>query len=323
MASLQTDSRETLAVMLTQTQESNTIFKNRKHFLLHLMSYIQSILRSLGQIMFQNNIYSGLLFLIGIFYNSPILGLAALLGTIISISTAQILKYSKEDIENGLYGFNGALTGIALWYFFGFNSTTLFALIIGATFAPILFYYLKKVILPFTAPFIIISWIAIYLLLLVFDFPLVPPSTLTENVFDLLSVSTKSFGQVMFQENSITGIFFLLAIIINSKLSAIYGLYAAILVSLIGLLLKEPVSNINAGLMGYNAILCAIALADTKRSSFLWISIATILSVILNIGFAKLGIIVLTAPFVLSTWIILKLKSSQKTANNNSSLGTE
>lgn len=276
------------------------------------MSYIQSILRSLGQIMFLNNIYSGLIFLIGIFFNSPILGIAALLGTIISISTAQILKYSKEDIENGLYGFNGALTGIALWYFFGFTTITLFALIISAALTTPLNYYLKKIIPPFTAPFVIITWIVIYLLLLIFNFPLVSPPTPADNTFELLSVSTKSFGQVMFQGNSITGMLFLLAIIVNSKRSAIYGLYAAILGSLFGLLLKEPVAVINAGLMGYNAILCAIALADNKRDSFLWISIATIISVILNIGFSKLGIIALTAPFVLSTLIILKLKRYKK-----------
>lgn len=280
------------------------------------MNYIQSILRSMGQIMFQNNIWSGLLFLTGIFYNSWLLGLAALLGTIISISTSQILRYPKEDIENGLYGFNGALSGIALWYFFGFNSTTLFAVIISIVLTTVLFHYLKKVIPPFTAPFIIITWIALYFLLHVFEFPLIPSSAPAQNTFDLLSATTKSFGQVMFQENWITGAFFLLAIVVNSRSSAIYGLYAAVLGSLAGLLLKEPVSAVNAGLMGYNAILCAIALAGNKQNRFLWISIATILSVILNIGFAESGIIALTAPFVLSTWIILKLQDLQKTAGN-------
>ncbi|MCZ2083058.1 MAG: urea transporter [Flavobacteriales bacterium] len=272
------------------------------------MNYIQSILRSLGQVMFQNNSYSGLLFLIGIFYNSAILGAAAVLGTIISIGTAQIFKYSTEDIQNVLYGLNGALTGIAMWYFFGFTTTTFFALIIGSALTTPLYYYLKKIIPPFTAPFIIISWIVMYLLLLILKVPFLSSTTPPEQTFNFLFVSAKSFGQVMFQDNTITGLLFLLAILVNSKRSAVYGLYAAILGSLFGLLLKEPVSVINAGLMGYNAILCAIALADEKRNSFFWISIATMISVILNIGFSKLGIIALTAPFVLSTWIILKLK---------------
>ncbi|WP_255365504.1 urea transporter [Bizionia sp. APA-3] len=56
----------------------------------------------------------GLLFLIGIFYNAWLFGLAALFGTIISTVTAHVLKYPKDDIKNGLYGFNGTLTGIAV-----------------------------------------------------------------------------------------------------------------------------------------------------------------------------------------------------------------
>ena len=272
------------------------------------MNYIQTILRSLGQIMFQNNSYSGLLFLMGILCNSPILGVAAVFGTIISNGTAQILKYSKEDIENGVYGFNGALTGIALWYFLGFNTTTFFALIIGAALTTPLHYYLKKIIPPFTSPFVIITWIVMYVLLLVLNFPFVNSASPTSQNFDFLSALTKSFGQVMFQENLTSGLFFLLAILVNSKSSAVYALFAAIFGSFFGLLLQEPITAINAGLLGYNAILCAIALGDEKRNSFLWISAAAILSVFLSIGFSKLGMIALTAPFVLSTWMILKLK---------------
>lgn len=48
------------------------------------MKFTESILRGVGQVMFQNNIYSGLLFLAGIFYNSWVMGLAAVAGTVIS-----------------------------------------------------------------------------------------------------------------------------------------------------------------------------------------------------------------------------------------------
>ena len=273
------------------------------------MNYFQSILRSLGQVMFQNNVYTGLIFLIGIFYNSLILGFAALLGTIVSISTAQILNYSKDEIQDGLYGFNGALTGIALWYFFGFSIPTFVALIISAALTTVLNYYLKKIIPPFTFPFIIITWLMMIFFLFVLDFSLVSSSFPKENTLQLLLFSTNSFGQIMFQENKITGVLFLFGILINSRISAIYGVYAAILGSLIGLIFKEPISIINAGFMGYNAILCAIALADKKRESFIWISISTFLSVILTIGFSDIGAIALTAPFVLSTWIVLKFRT--------------
>lgn len=269
--------------------------------------------------MFQNNIYSGFLFLIGIFYNSWLLGIAAILGTSISTLVAHILNYSKEDIKDGLYGFNGTLVGIALWYFFGFTISTFLVLIIGAALTAPLNYYLKKIIPPFTAPFIIVTWIMIYVLL-VFNLPLSSSLMPAENVFDLLASSAKSFGQVMFQENSITGVFFLLSIVVNSKLSAVYAIYAAVLGSLIGFLVKEPILSVNAGLMGYNAVLCAVALTDKKPSTFVWVSLAVIVSVLLNIGLGKIGILILTAPFVLTTWGILVLKHYENKWRQNEAL---
>jgi urea transporter len=275
------------------------------------MRFIQTILRGIGQVMFQNNIYSGILFLGGIFYNSWLLALAALFGTIISTGSAQILRYPKEDIQNGLYGFNGALTGIAVLCFFELNLITVLALIIGAVLSTLMMGLLKKFIPPFTAPFVMATWLVIYSLLFVFNFPLLSSPEPTGNTIDMLSASSNSFGQVMFQENRITGLFFLLGILVNNKLMAIYAVYAAVLGSLTGWLFSEPFSTINAGLMGYNAILCAIALTGKKWRDFLWITIAISLSTLLNIALATTGIITLTAPFVLAVWVILVLK--QKT----------
>ena len=76
--------------------------------------HIRTILRGVGQIMLQNNALTGLIFLAGIFYNSGLMGCGALFGNIISTSSAKLLKYPKEDIENGLFGFNGTLVGIAI-----------------------------------------------------------------------------------------------------------------------------------------------------------------------------------------------------------------
>ena len=69
--------------------------------------------RGIGQVMFQNNALSGLLMLIGIFLNSWQMGLLAVSGNIISTSTGRISGYDRDDIKNGLYGFNGTLVGIA------------------------------------------------------------------------------------------------------------------------------------------------------------------------------------------------------------------
>src|SRR5690554_2277209 len=82
-----------------------------------LPSFIDSVLRGIGQVMLQNNSYAGLIFLVGIFYNSAVLGWAALLGAVASTATAMLLGAERSRISAGLFGFNGVLVGIALLYF--------------------------------------------------------------------------------------------------------------------------------------------------------------------------------------------------------------
>ncbi|MDD2982694.1 MAG: urea transporter [Crocinitomicaceae bacterium] len=273
------------------------------------MKFIPSILRGIGQVMIQNNSYTGILFLIGIFYNSWLLGLGAILGTVISTLSAKLLRYSNREIEDGLYGFNGTLTGIAVCCFFEPTILALFGLIIASFLSTWLMNTLKKMLPPFTAPFVIVTWLVLSIFIFGLNVPLLSSASSVEETFKLFQVTGKSFGQVMFQNHAITGLFFFLGILINQKMMAIYALYAAILGSLLGWFLQVDLTSINSGLMGYNAILCAIALCGKRWQDFGWITLAILASTILNIGLGMTGIITLTAPFVLVTWGILNLKS--------------
>lgn len=85
--------------------------------------------RGVGQVMFQNNALSGVLMLAGILLNSWQMALLAIVGNVVSTLTACLSGYSREDIRNGLYGFNGTLVGIAIRSIYaGFRS---FFLIVG------------------------------------------------------------------------------------------------------------------------------------------------------------------------------------------------
>ena len=79
----------------------------------------------------------------------------------------------------------------------------------------------------------------------------------------------------MFQESTVTGILFLIAVFINSRTAAIYAILGALLPIPIAILLGVDSESLNAGLMGYNGVLCAMVGMN-------W------------------GIITLTAPFVLA-----------------------
>lgn len=91
--------------------------------------------RGIGQVMFQNNALSGGLMLLGIAFNSWQLAVLSVLGTVVSTLTASLSGYDKEDIRNGLYGFNGTLVGIAIGVFMEINVTSILLLISGSAFS--------------------------------------------------------------------------------------------------------------------------------------------------------------------------------------------
>ncbi len=272
------------------------------------MKEIKIILRGIGQVFFQNNALTGLIFIIGIFYNSWILGLGALLGNIVSNYSAKILKYKKEDIENGLYGFNGTLVGIAILFFFKLNIITIIAIILGAILSSIIMFYIKDKIPALTSPFVVSAWIFIYIIIFIFPSYILNSPETTENIFNIFKSTTKGFGEVMFQDNIITGLFFMAGILVNSFKDFSYALYGSILSTILGLVLILPTNTINLGLLGYNAILTTIAISlNFKKKTFVLSSLGVILSVLIYLVFSKLNIISLTAPFVITTWIILFL----------------
>ncbi|MBI2676125.1 MAG: urea transporter [Candidatus Aenigmarchaeota archaeon] len=71
---------------------------------MRIIELLKIVFRGFSQVMLQNHAITGFLFIVGIFYNSWIMGLTALLGVITSTITAFILKYDWKDIHSGLYG---------------------------------------------------------------------------------------------------------------------------------------------------------------------------------------------------------------------------
>ncbi len=63
------------------------------------LSFLDAVLRGMGQIMLQNNSYAGLIFLIGIACNSALIALAALVGTVVSTATALMLGANPHCCE--------------------------------------------------------------------------------------------------------------------------------------------------------------------------------------------------------------------------------
>lgn len=251
----------------------------------------------MGQIMLQKNAWTGLLFLIGIAVNSLSMLVGALVGVFSGTVIACLLKFDPKEIEDGLYGFNGALVGIACALFIDDLTTALLCNVFGSIVSSLLMRVsLNFRLKPFTAPFIVVVWI-IFLLGL-FSKRIEDP--VTAGSLNLLSAVSDGFGQVMFQENAMTGAIFLIGIGVSSRKSCMWALAGSVIGVCSAMVARYPVHAINQGLFGYNACLCGIALSGMHPAFGL---AAIMLSTHVTPLFSMIGIPALTAPFVLATWI--------------------
>lgn len=285
--------------------------------------------RGVGQVMFQNNSYAGLIFLIGIFYHSPLFGSAVLIGTGVSTVTAMLLGVDRALVRAGMFGFNGGLVGIALLTFLQPDALTWASVVFAAACSTIVMAALLRLLavwkLPaLTAPFVFISW-CFFLATARFGrlesthhLPTagLPQAVTVEGVVTASTIAEGLFNgiaQVFFQGNVATGLVVAMGLLISSRVACM----AALMGSLTGLLVAwgmgaaEPA--IRSGAFGYNSVLVAIALGGAffvlDRLSVAYALFATIATALVFAGVSAalepLGIPALTFPFVLVTWLFL------------------
>lgn len=135
-------------------------------------------------------------------------------------------------------------------------------------------------------------------------------------VIKFIDVTLRGCAQVMFQNNPLTGLIFFIAIFIaaygEGTPAAAYGcVLGTVVATLTGMFMRDSDSWL-AGLYGYNGCLVGVALPTFLAvTPQLWgcIVIGGIISVIATISIADVlktwKVAALTAPFVLTSWIIL------------------
>lgn len=278
-----------------------------------IRNFAEIFFRGISQIFLLNNVITGILFLAGAFYNSWLIGIGAVIGVLAGTFTALLLKYKREDINQGLYGYNGALVGLATVYFFGFNVPAIISLFFGAVLSSIIMHFMtKRKLPPFTAPFIISTWILMAIILTLNIMPLQAAQSSNAGNLEIIPALSRGIGQVMFQENIITGIILFIGILVCSRISAVYALLGTGTGVIVACVCSFPLSMITAGLFGFNGVLCGIAFSNKKWSSLILAMASIVISIFLIYGMTNLGIITLTSPFVVSAWLVLLLEKRFK-----------
>lgn len=309
-----------------------------------IVSAASILLRGIGQVVLQNNPFSGLAILVGLFVASWAAGGAALAGVIVSTATAVLLKVDKNLINAGLLGFNGALVGIAI-IFYGSNDVILSDLpvwriwslvVIGAAFSTVVTMALGRFLSPWnvpalTMPFVLCAWIFVGSVeytakiataggLDVYAYQLFQPEigrSIAE--YRQYTLATwyigvgKGFSEIFLQDSAIAGYLILAGILINSRISAVMGLLAALLSIAVAMLFGVTEQSIQLGLHSYNPILTALAVGGLFVRFGLDCSLYTLFGVIVTVWVSlAVGLVlyhlelpVYTFPFVIVTWAML------------------
>ena len=295
--------------------------------------FIKILLRGTGQVMFQNSAWTGLLFMIGIFWGAyaegqGLVGWGALLGVTVSTVTGYLLGFPAKDGEQGLWGFNGVLVGCAFPTFMGNTVWMWLALALCSALTTWVRAGFNNVMAPwkvnsFTFPFVFCTWMFLLAARAMHGLPtthMADPalpaafSSLESIRFgDLAVYWLKGIGQVFLINSWVTGICFLAGLFLCNRRAALWAAIGSALALLVVIALKASGSDISDGLYGYSPVLTAIALATVfykpNFRSALWAVLGILVTVFIQAGMymlmAPVGIATLTGPFCITTWLFL------------------
>lgn len=271
---------------------------------------VDSTLTGVGQIIFQENRWSGALFLLGVgtgsIYSTNAIWMAlfGMLGSLAGVFLAFMARKPLTEITQGLHGFNPSLVGMVTFFWFPVSPASVALALMGMIAAWVITELFRKTPIPgYTMPFILAGW-AIHWLGKTMELATITGVMEGKNL-DIMAALLEGFSEIMLiGGGKISGVFFLLGILVGNRRHAVLGLMASAMGLLIAVHNGDSIHSVNLGLYGYNAILTAIAMSFVSKEIYAPIC-GAFLSVILVELWGLLPIPALTAPFVFATWILI------------------
>jgi urea transporter len=120
------------------------------------------VVRGIGQVIFQTHAGTGILFLAGIVVASPATAVGALTGAVVGPALALVLRYDRQEVEDGIHGFNPTLVGIAVLFYLDPGQVLPWVLmVVGCTTATIVTCVMRRFLKfpTYTTPFIVCTWV--------------------------------------------------------------------------------------------------------------------------------------------------------------------
>ncbi|WP_317452145.1 MULTISPECIES: urea transporter [unclassified Streptomyces] len=290
------------------------------------LAYLVASLRGVGQVDLQPQLLTGALILAALWAGGWRIGLFATLGTLISTATAYALDVDRGSISQGLQGYSGCLTGIALVVSLGHHPATYVLTVVGCVLCTILTAALATLLTPYgltplTAPFCLVSGVMV---LGAPSFariwhgapsPVADPTSgdtgiafsdlwhaFFANVSQIFLVNSWYVGLIMLVGLAFAGI----RVVLAAALGSVAGIVAA-------WALGAPTALIADGIYGYNAVLVGIAVGAVFLAPTLWNALYALFGAAVSTGltasitsfFTPFHGHTFTWPFILTTWALM------------------
>ena len=278
-------------------------------------SWASAQLNGFSQIFLQRHPGCGALILLAIAIGAPDLLGGALLGGAVGWLTAVRRRYAREDIEAGLYGYNGVLLGLLLSARFELSLYLALLIICASGLSSLLLNPLLKAVrqrswLPaYTSPFVALGWLLLALGGPLELLPSLAPAAapLQAGWIDTPLAVVRGIGQVIFLDQPLAGACVLAALFLAGWRTALWALLGSTTALALASLVGMPTQAVLGGLFSLNGALIALALGKDFRRPWGVLG-GILLGVLLQPGFALIGLPAMTAPFILACWLVLAAK---------------
>lgn len=275
----------------------------------HLRDFVIALLHGCSQIFLQRSTLVGAATLMGVLFGSVPMFLGGLIGLVTGTLLATVLRYKRADIDEGLYGYNPMLVGTGLFYFFDPSPQLLGVTVMASGLSTWLLHVLLNRRAPaLTLPFVTVTLTAIEL---INSFGLADPNPSPFIGDGDLSPHTSfflSFGQVMFQDSVLAGVIFFAALLAHKPIVALFAALGVLFSVAMALFVGISETQVNTGLFGFSAILCCLAFAERSWHAVINAVIAASLATLLTVMAHAAGAVVLTLPFIVSTWLVMGVR---------------
>ncbi len=295
---------------------------------------VQILLKGYGQVMMCSNATTGAYLFLAMLLVSYQIALLSLIGVFISSMTAYLLWARPFHVNSGLYGYNGAVLGIAWPWLFPLTPLSIIIFLVLSSLSSVILKFLTersirtRINLPvLTTPALILVWLVFFIIQIFPQFHELPgpdkiivryTTDFNSNLIALLGKewtwNNVAWGLKIFQKHLLVFVLILCGVYKHSRISTmvilVSTLFTCLLVYLAGGLLALGMIDEYF----YNAVPCAAALSGVLlvyNRSTIFLSLAAVVIVVgvvyLGIHFAPFPVFI--APFnlvILSLYFLVK-----------------